>query len=156
MNIRKATIEDIDILIQLRFDYLITDRGNITNDEKAAIHSQLLKYYASNINTNFIAILAEVDMKIVSTAFIAIAEFPANPSFITGKTGTLLNVFTYPDYRRKGIASKVISKIIDEAQQMGLSLIELSATPAGKPLYEKIGFKETKSKYTKMKLQLVS
>jgi ribosomal protein S18 acetylase RimI-like enzyme len=155
MNIRKATIEDINILIKLRFDYLFADRGNLTKDEEIAIRSQLNTYYRKHINNNFIAILAEIDNNVVSTAFLAISEKPANPTFITGKTGTLLNVLTYPEYRRMGIATKVMSKIIDEAKQLGVSSIELSATQDGKQLYEKLGFTELKSKYTQMKLQLV-
>jgi GNAT superfamily N-acetyltransferase len=154
MVIRKATIEDLDILIKLRLDYLLADRGSLTPDEENAIRSQLAIYYPKHINNDFIAILAEKDNNILSTAFLAISEKPANPAFITGKTGTLLNVLTYPEYRRRGIATKVISKIIDEAKQLGVSSIELSATQEGKPVYEKLGFTESKSKYTPMRLQL--
>ena len=73
--------------------------------------------------------------------------------FITGITGTLLNVLTYPEHRRKGIATKVIGKIIDEAKKVGVSHINLSATSDGKYLYEKMGFKE--SNYTTMGLKLI-
>ena len=155
MNIRKATVDDIDILIKLRIDYLLADRGNLTDDEEKAIRSQLTTYYVKHINHDFIAVLAEIENKVVSTAFLAISEKPANPSFITGKTGTLLNVLTYPEYRRMGFARKVIYQIIDEAKQLGVSSIDLSATQDGKALYEKIGFTEAKSKYTLMKLPLV-
>jgi GNAT superfamily N-acetyltransferase len=155
MNIRKATVGDIDILFKLRFDYLLADRGSLTEVEETLIRSQLETYYKEHINKDFIAILAIIEDKVVSSAFLAISEKPANPAFITGKTGTLLNVFTYPEYRRRGIATKVISKIIDEAKQLGLSSIELSATKDGKPVYEKLGFTEPKSKYTSMKLNLI-
>ncbi|KJF26882.1 hypothetical protein TZ02_10815 [Clostridium aceticum] len=152
---RKATFDDIDILIKLRIDYLLADRGNLTEDEESTIRSQLTAYYVKHINHDFIAILAEIENKVVSTAFLVISEKPANPTFITGKTGTLLNVLTYPEYRRMGVAGKVIYRIIDEAKQLGLSSIDLSATQDGKGLYEKLGFTEGKSKYTSMKLQLV-
>lgn len=155
MNIRKATLKDIDLLIRLRFDYLLVDRGSLTTEEKEIIRSQLISYYTKHINTSFIAILAEMDDTVVSTAFLAISEKPANPAFITGKTGTLLNVFTYPEYRRKGFATQVISQIIEEAKLSGVSSIDLSASPEGKPLYEQLGFTEPKSKYTPMKLQLI-
>jgi len=154
MNIRIANIKDIDLLIKVRFDYLMADFGNITEWEEKVMRSQLLNYYKKNIGDSFIAILAEIDNEIVSVAFLVITEKPVNPLFITGKTGILLNVFTYPKYRRKGIALKVISRIIEEAKKRGLSLIELSSTSAGKQLYENYGFRELKSKYTKMKLQL--
>lgn len=153
MNIRKATIDDIDILIKLRLDFLLADIGNLTADEETAIRTQLATYFTKHINHNFIAILAETDNNVVSTAFLAISERPANPAFITGKTGTLLNVFTYPKYRRMGFSTKAICQIIDEAKQLGVSSIDLSATQDGKPLYEKLGFIEPK--FTAMRLQLV-
>lgn len=154
MNIRKATIDDISILIKLRLDYLTADGYKLTTDEENAIRLQLATYFTQHINHDFIAVLAESDNNIFSTAFLAISEKPANPTFITGKTGTLLNVLTYPEYRRMGIARKVLSKIIDEAKQLGVSSIDLSATQDGKPLYKKLGFIES-PKYTAMKLQLV-
>ncbi len=34
MNIRKATIRDIEVLIKLRIDYLSADIGNLSKNEK--------------------------------------------------------------------------------------------------------------------------
>jgi len=155
MKIRKATIEDIDILIKLRFDYLLADRGDLIQEEEAAVRLQLKSYFPKHIGKDFIAVFAVIDNQVVSTAFLAISEKPANPAFITGKTGTLLNVFTYPEYRKRGYATKTIEKIIEEAKNLNISLIELSATPDGKPLYEKFGFSQVKSKYTHMNLRLI-
>jgi GNAT superfamily N-acetyltransferase len=155
MLLRKANSGDIDTLIKLRLDYLTADRGALTVGEEAAVRAQLAKYFSEHINRDFVAILAEIDHKVVSVAFLAIAEKPANPAFITGKTGTLLNVLTYPEFRRRGIASRVIGEIVEEAKKLNVSSIELSSTPDGKPLYEKLGFIEPTSKYTTMKLRLV-
>ncbi len=155
MQIRKANVDDIDTLIKIRLDYLVADRGSLTLEEEAAVRAQLTKYFPEHINRDFIAILAEIDHQVVSAVFLAIAEKPANPDFITGRTGTLLNVLTYPEYRRRGIATRIIGEIIGEAQKLKLSSIDLSATPDGKSLYEKLGFIEPRSKYTTMKLQLI-
>jgi len=147
--IRKATLDDIETLTQLRLDYLTEDKGQLMQEEKIAIKNQLKEYFFQHISNNtFIGILAEINGRIVSTAYLAISEKPANPAFITGITGTLLNVLTYHEYRRKGIATKVIAKVIEEAKKAGVSYIGLSATSDGKYLYEKMGFKE--SKYTTM------
>jgi len=155
MLIRKANLDDIDTLIKIRVDYLLADRGSLTLEEEAAVRAQLKRYFPEHINRDFIATLVEIDHQVVSAAFLAIAEKPANPAFITGKTGTLLNVLTYPEYRRRGIATRIIREIIEEAKKLDVSSIDLSATPDGKALYEKLGFIEPKSKYTRMKLQLI-
>ena len=112
MNTRKATIEDIDILIKFRIDYLLSDISGLTTEEESMICSQLRRYITKYINTDFIAILLDINKKAVSAAFLAISEKPANPAFMTGKTGTLLNVFTYPEYRKMGYATEVISRFL--------------------------------------------
>ena len=68
--------------------------------------------------------------------------------------GTILNVYTKPQFRKQGISTKVLSKLIDKAKRYNISKLELSATDMGKSLYEKIGFREKKSKYTSMQLYI--
>jgi len=153
MILRKATIADLELLINLRLDFLNDGNDHITTEETTAIRFQLDTYYRKYLPDSFIAVLAEIDDKVVATAFLAISEKPANLNFITGKTGTLLNVFTYPSYRGRGVATQVIREIIAEAKKLGVSAIELLATPAGKPLYQKFGFSEPK--HTAMRLKLV-
>ena len=151
---RKAGKNDIELLIKLRLDYLNDDRGELSEQDKSAVAAQLKEYYPKHLGTDFIAYIAETDGNIIATAFLAIKEVPANPAFITGKTGTVLNVFTYPEYRRKGIATELLKRLIEEAKAQNLSYIELSATESGKPLYEKLGFQTKQpSKYTEMRRQ---
>ena len=154
MNICKATLDDIDDLIRLRIDFLTMDQGRLSDQNEKDIRAQLKVYLAKHIPLeDFIAVIAKHPTgKIASAAFLIIQERPANPSFITGLTGTLLNVVTYPEFRRKGIASQVIGKIINEARQKGVSSIDLYATDDGKELYKKLGFVEPS--YTSMRLKL--
>jgi GNAT superfamily N-acetyltransferase len=152
-SVRLATVEDIDLLVKLRYDYLTEDRGGLTGGEKAAIEAQLREYLAKHIpGGSFIAAIAEAGGEAVGTAFLAISERPTNPAFITGRVGVLLNVLTYPRFRRLGIATKVITALIGEAERAGVSSVELSATGDGKPLYEKLGFHV--SRYTAMRMSI--
>jgi len=153
MVLRKAILGDVDVLIRLRLDYLREDRGTLSPAEEEAITGQLLRYFPRAIADNSCVVyLAEEGGQILSTAFLTISERPANPSFITGIVGTLSNVLTYPAYRRRGLATRVISAIIGEARRLGVSSIDLSATADGKPLYEKLGFHV--SHYTAMRLMI--
>lgn len=144
MVIRKAAFADIDTLIRLRIGYLAEDIG-LSREEETTIKSQLVTYFTKHIGDDFIAVLAETDGKAVSTAFLVINELPANPHFLSGKTATILNVYTVPEYRRLGIATRVLRHIIDIARQQNVSLIDLNASAAGKPLYNMLGFKESEA-----------
>jgi len=68
----------------------------------------------------------------------------------------VLNVLTYPQYRKMGYATKIMNFIIEEAKNHDVSYIELSASELGKPLYKKLGFLEDiPSHTTHMKKTLI-
>ncbi len=52
-----------------------------------------------------------------------IVEKPMSPSFITGKTGTVLNVYTKPEYRNKGYAKKYC--VVSNEEMTGLVVYEI-------------------------------
>ena len=152
--LREAQATDIPLLIKLRLTYLRADRGCLTEEEETALRKVLPDYFERNIGRMFFAYIVEADRKAVSTAYMAVSEKPANPAFITGKIGTVLNVYTDPAYRRRGYATLVLKKLIEKAQLLQLSKIELSATEDGRPVYEKLGFAVKESHYTEMQLRL--
>lgn len=149
--IRKASAEDISSLTRLWFDFFAADGGSPSPSQRILTEGQLAAYFKRRIEDGtFIASLAEVGGAVVSAAFLVILEKPTNLYCLTGKGGTLLNVLTYPDYRRKGLAKDVLRLLFDEALKNGVEFIELLATEEGLPLYEKLGF--SASKYTPMRL----
>ncbi len=50
-------------------------------------------------------------------------------------------VVTHPDYRRQGLAQRMMEVGLDYAQKRGLSTIMLDASAMGYPLYVKLGFR---------------
>lgn len=152
--IRKASAEDLELLISLRLDYFRADMGWVSPEMESTLTHQLREYIPKHLAAgDFIAVLAEEDGVVLSTASLIIVEKPANPSFPNGKTGTLLNVLTYPQHRRNGYAEKVVCMLIAEAKKAGVTMLELSATKHGEPLYRKLGFMS--SPCTPMKLKLI-
>jgi GNAT superfamily N-acetyltransferase len=49
-------------------------------------------------------------------------------------------VLVDPEFRQQGIGTKLLEKTIEFLDDTGISTIKLDATPAGKPLYERLGF----------------
>jgi len=155
-KIRKADKNDLRALVDVRLAYLDEDWKGLPADQRFIIKTQLNAYFKKHLGSDdFTAMLAEQDGETVSSAFIIYSERPANLPFITGKTALILNVFTAPAHRGKGLATKLLGELIREARERGASFIELSATPAGRPLYEKLGFTLYQSSHcTEMRLQL--
>ena len=79
------------------------------------------------------------------------SEKPANVVFQTGRTGFVLNVYTKPDYRKQGIAKKLMKMLLSDAERFKLDFVELKASKDGYNLYKSIGFKGVFSEYREMK-----
>jgi GNAT superfamily N-acetyltransferase len=45
-----------------------------------------------------------------------------------------------PDYRKRGVGNALLQRAIEYLDGVGVPTLKLDATPAGKPLYEKMGF----------------
>lgn len=154
MKFKKADKNDVESLVELRIAYLKEDYGSLTEKQINSLKEQLPLYFKEHLNKDIYAYAAIDEEEIVSIILMLVIEKPANPNFITGKTGTLLSVYTKPDYRRKGAANELLKMAIKEAEKMELSFIDLQATKDGYPLYLKNGFVEQKNEYVPMKYRI--
>jgi GNAT superfamily N-acetyltransferase len=142
MIFRKLNANDRDLFVKLRMYYLSTE-FDINSINLNEIEGNLIRYFDGHILENdFIGMICEIDNEVVAAAFLIINERPSSPKFVNGKLGVLMNVFTYPDYRKQGIATKLIGKILEEANKEDVSTIDLNATREGENLYKRFGFKE--------------
>jgi GNAT superfamily N-acetyltransferase len=150
LEYRLAAQDDLDHIIDMRIRYLAEINNKLSEKEKSSLLGHLPGYYQKHMGKDFFAYLAMDGNQPVSTVFLLIVERPANLNFTTGKTAILLNVYTRPDYRKRGLASVLLDMAVRDAGKMNVSNIELQATDMGIPLYEKIGFSHKESQYTYM------
>lgn len=152
----KAGINDLNSLVELRIEYLTEDYQDISESQIIQISERLSSYYHNHLNKDLFVYVYREKEKIIGCCFLYIMEKPPNPAFVNGITGTVLNVYTKPEYRKKGIAGKLIKLLLSDSEKMGLDFVELEATDAGYNLYKSIGFKDVISKYHSMKIVLDS
>jgi GNAT superfamily N-acetyltransferase len=73
-----------------------------------------------------------------------VIDWPPHPFHpACNQRGYILNVFVEPPHRGKGIARALMRRAQDEARARGITYLVLHATPAGRRLYEKMGWKST-------------
>ncbi|MBP3325069.1 MAG: GNAT family N-acetyltransferase [Coprococcus sp.] len=154
MTFEKATIQDISTLTDLRIAYLQEDLGDITDADLELIKTSLPFYYEKHLNKDLMVYVARNEDDIVSCAFLLIVEKPMSPSFITGKTGTVLNVYTKPEYRGRGYSKRLMTMMLEDAKAQDVSVIELKSTDEGYSLYKSVGFEDARAKYHNMKIVL--
>ena len=148
MKVRKTVKEDIDLLLKIRMEYLFAEKGVSSSEEVKDIRTKLEEYFTEHLNKEFIAIIAENENEVLATAFMSIVERLPLIAFSSYLVGTVYNVFTYPQYRGKGIATKVMTELLSEAKLLGVAAVDLMSTEKGRPLYESLGFRV--NNYTSM------
>lgn len=151
MIVENAEIADIDLLTELRIAYLKEDHGKLDEEDISKIRRDLPDYFKKNLNENIFCYLIRDEESVIACAFLLVVEKPMSPAFITGKTGTVLNVYTNPAYRHKGYSKKIMNKLLSDAVEKNLSVVELKSTEEGYHLYKSVGFTDEVSKYHVMK-----
>lgn len=151
MIVEKAEMKDIDLLTELRLAYLQEDYGKLNEDEIEIIRRDLPGYFKRNLNQTLFCYLIRDKKEIAACAFLLVIEKPISPAFITGRTGTVLNVYTNPRYRRRGLARQIMETLLLDAIEKNLSVVELKSTEDGYQLYKSVGFVDEISKYHSMK-----
>lgn len=80
--------------------------------------------------------------KIAGWGFLYLKEWLSQPQIPSGKVTRIVNVYTKPQYRRKGHARELMVHMLDIAKAWGTERVTLDASPMGKHLYSDLGFKE--------------
>jgi GNAT superfamily N-acetyltransferase len=62
---------------------------------------------------------------------------------LLGREALVLNVYTDPSWRRRGLARQLMSEIVRWAATAGVVRLVLHASTGGRPLYESLGFAAT-------------
>lgn len=146
-----AKTADIAALTELRLAYLEEDHGKLSKDEIRIISRDLPNYFERNLNQNLFCYLVREQEEIAACAFLLVVEKPMSPSFLTGRTGTVLNVYTKPSYRHKGYARQIMERLLADAADKNLSVVDLKSTEDGYRLYQSVGFVDDVSAYHLMR-----
>ena len=139
---RRATIEDINKLVELRVEFLFEaeDISKDTSSEK--LRCSLYDFFQRNMKSeHFISWIAIHEDKIIATSGLVFYEIPPLFENISGKEAYLMNMYTIPRFRRKGIGTELLKKLIEEVKKREIRKVRLMTTEDGKNLYEKNGFK---------------
>ena len=88
--------------------------------------------------------------EVVGGGGIVIASWPGYPGENLPKRPWILNMYTEPAARRRGVAKQLMQVMIDWCKNEGFSAVSLHASSAGRPFYESLGFEPT----NEMRLQL--
>ena len=141
---RKLTENELEEIIRMRIDQLTeeyTSEGRKV-PEDVDLKEALMSFYKKNMAAGtYVSWLAFDGEKIVGTSGMSFAEKPPYFTCPSGKLGILSSMYTDPDYRRMGIASELLNRVVQEAKNYCCGTIYITASDVGVKLYEAHGFK---------------
>ena len=80
---------------------------------------------------------------VVGGGGVLLCPWPANPKDPCTQRAVILNVYTEPEFRKRGVARQVMLVILGWLKAQGLRAANLHASQEGRHLYEKMGFEAT-------------
>lgn len=140
---RKATLDDSGELAKIRGLFLLEAHDICSESEREAMETANKSYFETALaDDSFAAWLAVDSGKIIATSGLSFFVVPPSFKCPDGRV-YIMNMFTFPDYRRQGIGMELLKRTVEEAKNRGYKKITLHATDIGKPLYQKYGFTDS-------------
>lgn len=144
ITIRRATADDCAVILHHRrcmFEDM--DEGTMEElDRMTEVNEPWLRTALSN--GAYQGWLAEDQSgPIVAGGGVVILSWPASPKDPYSRRALIVNVYTEPEFRGRGIARQIMSVILESLKQQGFRSVALHASAAGRHLYEALGFTPT-------------
>jgi GNAT superfamily N-acetyltransferase len=145
VTIRRATVEDIDELVRLR----VAMMSEISSHDGAETRAEAGKGLAETNRAylretmpsgEFVAYVAESGGAIVATSGLRMYRMAPHSGNLLGIGAYVLNMYTVPAWRGRGLASALLERLVEHARSCGARSVSLRATDAGRPVYERFGF----------------
>jgi GNAT superfamily N-acetyltransferase len=149
--LRRASTADLDTLVEHR-RAMFEDMGYT---DQAAMRSMSVKFriwlLAKMNASEYLAWLVDAPHgSVAAGAGLWLMDWPPHMVGQGARRGNILNVYTHPDFRRRGLARQLMKVALDWCGENGVDTIILHASPTGRTLYESMGFSPT----NEMRLQL--
>jgi GNAT superfamily N-acetyltransferase len=171
--VREVTAHDIPVMVKYRLDYLTELQGDMSLSYRKELSENLNRFISSSIGEgNMYAVIAEYSTSGLSdqeenlqiegntgqkhdenapipVAFGAMLykRVPGDAKSAFYVEADILNMYTVPSERRKGISSRVLENLIAHAKEEGVAKLALHTSKDGVNLYKKYGFSEAAYPY---------
>ena len=150
-RLRPARIDDFQRLLPLW--ELLFDESDSPTETAWKAHAR--EWFRKNVDDGAHARIPviDVDGAVVATAVGTVEIGIPNPQCTKGRVVRLANVVVLPAHRGHGYGTELVRDVIAWAETVvGADRVDLSATPDGQRIYEKLGFVLTSA--PRMKLVL--
>jgi GNAT superfamily N-acetyltransferase len=142
-GLREATVADVAVIVHHR-RAMFREIGYCDEAQLAAMAATSAAFIKAGLESgSYRGWLAETDTGVVAGGGLVIVGFPSGPRDPNPRRVWILNMYTEPEYRRRGLARSILQTMIDWCRKQGFRWVSLHASDAGRHLYESLGFEPT-------------
>lgn len=141
IEFRSAGPDQIDELVRTRVEVLRAANRLDDGVDLSEVERESRLYYERALSDGtHVAYLACDGDRFVGAGGVSFYRVMPTVHNVTGKRAYIMNMYVRPEYRRRGIATAILRRLVDAARMWGAGQITLEATEAGRPLYARFGF----------------
>jgi ribosomal protein S18 acetylase RimI-like enzyme len=143
-TLRRASTADLDILVEHR-RAMFRDMGYSDEAAMTAMASKFRSWLLEHLKGgDYLAwLVLAPDGSIAAGTGLWLMDWPPHMIGQGARRGNILNVYTDPNFRRRGLARELMMAALEWCGENGVDTIILHASPSGRSLYEALGFTPT-------------
>ncbi|MDE1820026.1 MAG: GNAT family N-acetyltransferase [Euryarchaeota archaeon] len=145
LRIRRATIRDLDVLV-LHRHRMFSDLDHwdqIDPPALAAVGRAYRPWLRERMRSGrLVAFLAEDPDRIppLGSGCVWLREGPPRPRWTRGTFPYIMNMYTVPEARGRGVATRILKEALRWCRTQGFPRVVLNASDMGRPVYARVGF----------------
>lgn len=142
-RLREATEDDLDLMARHRMDMFL-DMGGHSEAEFPA-HARAYKRWARRMmrNGRYACIVAERNGVPVASGCVWLRDRHPSPPLNARFEPYILSMYTSPAHRGKGLARRIVQRLLRWCKERGYQKAVLHAAPMGRGVYARLGFERT-------------
>lgn len=138
---RKATPADVPVLVKHRTLFATELAGAQPHSRTDQLKEQMTAYFEkATADNSCISFIASCGDETAGIGSVHLRDMPGNFKNPSGKWGYIMNMYTVPKFRRRGVCRNILNALVEEATKHGTTAFELHATEAGELVYRQEGF----------------
>ncbi len=140
MQIRVAGPEDIDVLCQLRVEFLAEHRGEDQATLSGHFSEETRRFFEQGIDDGTVLSWLAEEGAAIGLVSVVLQTAPPRPEDTRVVEGLIINMFVRGTERGRGVGRALLRSCLAAAPERGIRTFNLYATEAGRPLYLDEGF----------------
>lgn len=152
ISLRPATADDAPTIVHHR-RVMFREMGYLDESALETMAARFLPWLREKMQADeYLGWLAITDDgRVVAGAGLWLMDWPAHIVGKSERRGNILNVYTEPEFRRRGLARRLTKAALDWCRANGVDYVILHASEEGRPVYESLGFQPS----NEMRLKII-